>query len=100
NWSAALRDLHLPVPGTLSLSAALNYLMSYEIQTAAGAPFIDYASTTGNNEAGPQYRWKLFTTVGYAVGPLSTQLQWRHLPSLPSIIPGTLANASYDQIDW
>ncbi len=100
NWSAGLRDLQLPVAGTLSLSVALNYLLSYEIQTAAGAPFIDYASTTGNNEAGPQYRWKLFTTFGYAVGPVSTQIQWRHLPSLPSIIPGTLANASYDQIDW
>jgi outer membrane receptor protein involved in Fe transport len=100
NWAAPLHDLHLPIPGQLSLDLSLNYLLSYEVESATGAPFLDYAGTTGNSVAGAQYRWKLFTTFGYAVGPLGTRLQWRHLPSLPNIVPGALPNASYNELDF
>ena len=99
NWAAQLRDFHVPVPGQVSLDLSMNYLFSYEIQSATGAPLVDYANTTGNTVAGPQYRWKLFTTVGYAIGPVSTRLSWRHLPSLPSIIPGALPNDAYNELD-
>jgi outer membrane receptor protein involved in Fe transport len=81
------------------LDLSLNHLLSYEIQNATGAPFIDYANTTGNSVALAQYRWKLFTTIGYAIGPLSTRLSWRHLPSLPNIVPGALPNAAYNELD-
>jgi outer membrane receptor protein involved in Fe transport len=100
NWGAQLRDFHLPAPGSVSLNVAFNYLMEYNIETAAGAPFVDYADRTGSNVAGPQYRWKLYTTLGYALGPVSARLAWRHLPSLPSIIPGTLPNDAYNQLDF
>jgi outer membrane receptor protein involved in Fe transport len=99
NWAAQLHDMHVPIPGQLSLDLSLNHLLSYEIQNATGAPFIDYANTTGNSVALAQYRWKLFTTIGYAIGPLSTRLSWRHLPSLPNIVPGALPNAAYNELD-
>ncbi len=100
NWAAQLRDMHLPAPGQLSLDVALNYLFSYDVQSATAAPFLDYAGSTGNSVAGAQYRWKLFTTLGYAVGPVSTRLSWRHLPSLPNIVPGALANDAYNELDF
>jgi len=105
SWGAQLHDLHVPVPGSISLDLTLNYLFSYDVETATGAPFIDYAGTTGSSVAvgngvgNPQYRWKLYANVGYAIGPVSTRLSWRHLPSLPSIVPGTLPNDAYNEFD-
>jgi iron complex outermembrane recepter protein len=100
NWAAQLRDMHLPLPGQLSVDVAANYLFSYDVQSSSGAPFLDYAGLTGNSVAGPQYRWKLYTTLGYAVGPVSTRLAWRHLPSLPNIVPGAVPNAAYNELDF
>ena len=99
DWAAGLADLGMSAPGTLSLNVALNYLDSYEIQTAAGAPFVDYADTVGNGNSGAQFTTKIYTTLGYSLGPVSTRLSWRHLPSLNSTIPGALPNDSHDELD-
>jgi iron complex outermembrane recepter protein len=99
NWSADLADLGTSAPGKLLLNVALNYLNSYEIQTAAGAPFIDYADTTGNGTSGAQFKTKIYTTLGYSIGPVNTRLSWRHLPSLDSTVPGALPNESHNELD-
>jgi outer membrane receptor protein involved in Fe transport len=99
DWAMSLGDFGLQAPGTLSVNVALNYLDSYEIQTAAGSPFVDYADTTGNGNTGAQFKTKTYTTVGYSLGPVSTRLSWRHLPSLNSTIPGAEPNGSHDELD-
>ena len=99
DWASDVRDFGIPAPGTLSLDVALNHLQSYEIQTSAGAPFIDYSDTTGNGTSGAQFKNKVYTTLGYSLGPVSTRLSWRHLPALNSTIPGALPNASHDELD-
>jgi len=99
NWLANLNDLGIPAPGALSLDVAVNHLGSYEIQNSSGAPFIDYAGTTGNGTTGSQFRNKYYTTLGYAVGPVSARLSWRHLPELSSTVPAALPNGKHDELD-
>ena len=100
DWSAELADLGLGAPGSVYLNLVMNYLDEYSIQEAAGAPFVDYAGTNGNGTTGSQFRWKTFTTLGYAVGPANVSLSWRHLPSLTNTTPGALPNSAYDEFDF
>ncbi len=64
-------------PGRLGVNSTLNYLDEFTRRVAPGAPDIDYAGF-----AGGYYEWKLFTGVGYTVGPVAGGLRWRHLSSV------------------
>jgi outer membrane receptor protein involved in Fe transport len=72
-------------PGTFTLNSVLNYLLSMKSAELAVNPLVEYAGTTGptqNGLDGGAFRWKLFTTFGYHVGPANLSLQWQHLPSV------------------
>jgi outer membrane receptor protein involved in Fe transport len=72
-------------PGTVSLNSVLNYLISMKSAELAVLPLVEYAGTLGptqNGLNGGAYRYKVFTTLGYAVGPVNVSLQWQHLPSV------------------
>jgi outer membrane receptor protein involved in Fe transport len=99
DWAASLSDLKADAPGTVYLNLVFNYLSEYAIQEAAGAPFVNYAGTNGNGGTGAQFRWKMYTTLGYGVGPANVSLSWRHLPSLKNTTPGALPNNAYDEFD-
>jgi outer membrane receptor protein involved in Fe transport len=99
DWNAQLADFGGSLPGSAYLNLVLNYLDSYEIQAAAGAPFADYAGTNGNGTTGSQFRWKTYTTLGYLVGPANVSISWRHLPSLRNTTPGALPNSAYNEFD-
>jgi len=73
-------------PGRFSVNSVLNYLLSMKSAELSTLALVEYAGTTGpaaqNGLDGGAFRWKLFTTFGYAVGPVNIGLQWRHLPSV------------------
>ena len=72
-------------PGTVSINSVLNYLISMKSAELAILPLVEYAGTLGptqNGLNGGAYRYKVFTTLGYAVGPVNVSLQWQHLPSV------------------
>lgn len=90
------------VPGTFRLNVVGSYLQDYAESAFAGAPFIHYTSTTYENDAtgvDSYFRYKLYTTVSYAVGPATIGLRWQHLPSLdppPGASPGEEGAARYN----
>ena len=61
-------------PGTFSLNAVANYLDYFKRRVAPGSPSIDYAGF-----AGGYFKWKLFTSASYQVGPVLGGLRWRHM---------------------
>ncbi|MBB5984558.1 TonB-dependent receptor domain-containing protein [Sphingobium lignivorans] len=93
-------DWAFPVgPGTFSLNTVFNYLLTLKsapLPASAGAAgqLVEYAGTLGpagsnaiaENGLNPgAFRWKLFNTFTYGVGPVSVSLQWQHLPAAKSI---------------
>ncbi len=90
------------VPGALSLNVVGNYLQEYAESAFSGAPWINYTGTTYVNDATGVYsyfRWKLYTTLSYAVGPVSVGMRWQHLPPLdppPGASPGELGAGEYN----
>jgi outer membrane receptor protein involved in Fe transport len=93
-------DWAFPVgPGTFSLNSVFNYLITMKsapLPASAGAAgqLVEYAGTLGpagsnaiaENGLNPgAFRWKMFNTFSYGVGPVSVSLQWQHLPSAKSI---------------
>ncbi|HZV19894.1 MAG TPA: TonB-dependent receptor [Sphingobium sp.] len=72
-------------PGRFSFNSVLNYVLSMKSVELAALPLVEYVGTVGptqNGLDGGAFRWKLFTTFGYSVGPVNLALQWRHLPSV------------------
>ncbi|MEH3106477.1 MAG: TonB-dependent receptor [Sphingomonas fennica] len=90
DWSVRLDDAGLGVPGTLSLNAVVNYLDSVKSAVLPVLPLVEYRGTFGpaTNENGlstSSYRWRSFTSLTYAAGPVTATLQWQHLPSIKSV---------------
>lgn len=90
------------VPGTLSLNVVGNYLQEYAESAFAGAPYVHYTGTTYANDAtgvNSYFRYKLYTTLSYAIGSVSAGLRWQHLPGLappPGASPGELGAGEYN----
>lgn len=72
-------------PGRFSFNSVLNYVLSMKSVELSALPLVEYVGTVGptqNGLDGGAFRWKLFSTFGYSVGPVSLSLQWRHLPGV------------------
>ncbi len=98
DWTVSPSDMRVPVPGALSLNVIGSYLKEYAESPFAGAAYIDYTGTEYNNS----FRYKLYTTLSYAVGPVSAGLRWTHLPSVappPGSAAGELGVDSHSQFD-
>lgn len=89
DWSVDMQDAGTGIPGTLSLNAVFNYLDKMDSSVLPVLPLNHYAGTLGptdeNGLNSGAYRWKLFTSLNYAIGPVSVMLQWQHLPSIKSV---------------
>jgi outer membrane receptor protein involved in Fe transport len=68
--------------GTLSLNVNASWVLSYDVQVAASLPAFSYKDSIGDARFGAQYKYKTMTNLGYAVGPASVNLSWRHLPKV------------------
>ncbi len=106
DWAADVADFGFSkVPGTLSLNVLFNHLDSLQLQPLAGGPFTQYAGTVGPTSGGLDpysFRYKIYTTLGYTLGPANVQLKWRHLPSLkpaPPAAAGANGPNQYDEFD-
>ncbi|WP_191229268.1 TonB-dependent receptor plug domain-containing protein [Aurantiacibacter xanthus] len=88
--------------GSIFANVLFNYLSEYLVQNNPGGPVFDYSDTVGAEIGippyGPQFRWKLNTTVGYDFGPGMISLNWRHLPSARHFVKATSPNAQQDDI--
>lgn len=97
DWAATLDSLGMQsLPGGINASIQYSWLDSYEISPFPGGEFVD------NKGTGVNFRYKLFSTLGYANGPLSVGLRWQHLPSLnPGLGAGPSVQGvkSHDQVD-
>ncbi|MGH8219373.1 MAG: TonB-dependent receptor domain-containing protein [Steroidobacteraceae bacterium] len=105
DWSLRPSDIgsvFTHVPGTFSLNVVGNYLQEYSESAFAGAQWVGYVGTTFVNDAtgvDSYFRYKLYTTLNYAVGPASVGVRWQHLPGLaapPGSSPGELGAGEYN----
>ena len=98
DWSVRPTDSGGKIPGTFGLNVTGTYLKEYAVQTFAGQPAVDDSGTTVNSS----FRYKLFTTLTYALGPASGGLRWQHLPAIAPA-PGAAAIVQgakkHDQLD-
>ena len=88
--------------GAVFANILFNYLEKYEVQNNPGGPVFDYADTVGSSIGlppyGPQFKWKLNSTLGYDFGPGSLSLNWRHLPGARHVAKATNPTASQDDL--
>ena len=98
DWSVRPTESGGAIPGTFGLNVTGTYLKEYAVQTFAGQPAVDYSGTTVNSS----FRYKLFTTLTYALGRASGGLRWQHLPAIAPA-PGAAAIVQgankHDQLD-
>jgi len=107
DWHSMLADMGMSsAPGSLSATLAMSYLREFIVQVAPGDTPVDYKGSTGFDiNTGVQFTWKSVLTVGYAVGPASFNVRWRHLPSVENaarVLSPTAVVAdtpAYDEID-
>ena len=74
-------------PGRVSVNALFTYLFSLQSAELSADQLVEYAGSLGPQQNGLDpgaFKWKMFNTFGYAVGPWAGALQWQHLPSIHS----------------
>jgi len=86
DWRLPRGDVGLPDEGQLSVSSAISYLNSFEIQALPGAPTYDYAGTWGTaieaNAGQAHPEWKASTSVTYSRDSWNVGLRWRHMSEM------------------
>lgn len=97
DWNFRISDTGLPVPGSFGMNVIASYLKEYAVAPFAGAAAIDYTGTTVNSS----FRYKLFSTFSYSLGPVSGGLRWQHLPYIgpPPGSTNVLGTDSHNQVD-
>lgn len=66
-------------PGSFSVNTNLNFLDSFEYQTAPGQAIVD---ATGTMDRGGLYDFRAFTSFSYSWDNFNIGLNWRHLSSV------------------
>jgi iron complex outermembrane receptor protein len=93
NWALDFMDAGIGLPGVFTANITGNYLLNFETTTDDGIiPLVDYAGSLGGGQVGTNagaYRWKVFSTFTYAVGPATMSLQWQYKSSAASVISVT-----------
>lgn len=86
-WGADFADLGLSaIPGAINLSVLGNYLDSWTVRTDTSQSTSLLTDYAGTNFSSGTFRWKLNTTLGYTVGPVSVDITWRHLPGVENYL--------------
>jgi outer membrane receptor protein involved in Fe transport len=110
DWSTDVQGLGIGGnPATIFANINFNWLQSYDVVTAPGGTVIHYAGTVGGTIGTPpygaQFRWKLYSTLGYHTGPATLSMSWMHYPSAKNIALATnpasttSPTPSYDKFD-
>lgn len=89
DWQAGLGAFGLSdEDGTIALNAALNYLITYQVQTVKGGSWANYTNTVGssfNGSVGSLPRLKVSTNLRYSLDGIDIGLRWRHLSQMHSV---------------
>jgi iron complex outermembrane recepter protein len=80
--------------GTISANVKFNYLLKFDRQDDSLLPVLEYANATGGYT-----KWTSLTTLGYAVGGVSANLEWTHIPSVRDIGKVSLPTAPQLPVD-
>ena len=108
DWRAPLSLVKKDLPGTVSISVNSTFLGNYDTISNPGAPVSHWYGTLGPTLTGTNpgaFAYRINTSFGYAVGPASFSLNWRHLPQVNPAIPlgtpnvHTLPTSGYDEFD-
>jgi iron complex outermembrane receptor protein len=93
NWGLTFQDAGIGLPGAIMTSVQANYLLRFATTTDEGIlPLIDYAGSLGGGQVGTNagaYRFKMFSTFSYAVGPVTASLQWQYKSAVKSALSVT-----------
>jgi outer membrane receptor protein involved in Fe transport len=103
DWTAALKDMSLGLPGVVNLHLVGSYVDHYRTQQAAGQVVREWDGTLGPTLTGTSlgvYKYKLNTTVNYIVGPLTVGLNWRFLPRVRPATWGQVGNNTLSTPAW
>lgn len=86
DWRVDLGDVGVAVGGRVSLSVALSYLDSFEVQALPGGSTYDYKGTWGTaieaNAGLAHPEWKSVTSLSYSRDTWSAGLRWRHISEM------------------
>jgi outer membrane receptor protein involved in Fe transport len=106
DWNADVGQVGDLGMGTVFLNLQFNWLEKYDVVSSPGAPVLHYADTIGTGvntpPYGAQFKWKLYTTLGFNVGPGSISMTWQHLPEVRNVAlagnpnSAALPSPSYD----
>ncbi len=97
DWAVPLESLGLPASaGRLDFNVVASYLMSFEVQASAGAPFVDYAGTTGFRVSGYDFasnngshpRWKTNSSLTWSNDTASLGMRWYYVGPMQDIVGG------------
>jgi iron complex outermembrane recepter protein len=86
DWSFGLGALGLSDrAGKIMLNSLVSYVRSFDVAALPGSPVLDFAGSIGNAQVSPEIshpHWKANTSLGYAIGPVSTMLHWRYIAAM------------------
>jgi len=113
DWKAQMADMGLAtLGGNFGVNMTISRLLQLETQATAASPVIDWVGSLGPS-AGTSlnrgaFKYRLFTSFNYGVGPIIANLRWRHLPTAKSELQATSplpvttmgAESSYDVFDF
>jgi iron complex outermembrane recepter protein len=71
--------------GSIRMNSIITYTHTFVVSALPGSPALDYAGSIGNTEVSPEMahpHWKANTSVGYAIGPVSTTVHWRYIAAM------------------
>jgi outer membrane receptor protein involved in Fe transport len=74
-------------PGRVNVNSIFTYLFSLQSAELSADKLVEYAGSLGPQSNGLDpgaFKWKMFNTFGYSVGPWNGSIQWQHLPSIHS----------------
>jgi len=107
DWAIPLEAIGLPSSaGRLDLNVVASYLMSFEVQASADAPYVDYAGTTGYRVSGYDFasnngshpKWKTNSSVTWSNDKTSLGLRWYYVGPMRDIVGGP-GLGSYSRFD-
>jgi outer membrane receptor protein involved in Fe transport len=122
NWAIDFQSVGInQVPGSFNLNVLFNYLNYFKTRAnpatsfEPAAPMYNWAGSLGPTDPttnSGSFRYKIYTTGTYSVGPASLSLSWRHLPGVNTVnhvvvsqTPGTFSIdrtvpvSSHDEFD-
>jgi outer membrane receptor protein involved in Fe transport len=84
NWSAALSEVGIDLPGVFGVDFTISTLLTLDTQASPTQPVIDWVGSLGPSPGtsfnNGSYEYRTFTNFSYSLDNWNFSLRWRHLP--------------------